>query len=283
MLIQDLTYYQQRKNYNGKTNFLDSPDRAFLGREYWENHPVNDFEYNYNSWAFRGPEYDQYKGKPVNICLGDSFTANIGGPIEHSWCSQLALKLNIPTLNLGVDGAGNDTIRIVYERALNYFDVQLTFVMYSYFHRRLHNGEHNIHVVKSDNENFEFFKQNRLKNIYECALPSWCWSQNEIFYLQTQQIYFLDTQNELFSKDPEIDRICVVKESYNNLKGPDWPTYTEFINGADPHQDMFLDTFGLFLNSKLQYLCRDGLHMNYNANKIYADYLYQQWKQNNES
>lgn len=283
MLIQDLTYYQQRKNYKGKTNFLDSPDRAFLGREYWQSHSIQGFEYNYNSWAFRGPEYDQYKGKPVNICLGDSFTANIGSPIEHSWCSQLGLKFKIPTLNLGVDGAGNDTIKIVYERALDYFDVQSTFVMYSYFHRRLHNGEHNIQVIESDDKNFEYFIQNRLKNIYECALPDWCWSQNEISYLKTQQIYFLGTQNKLFSKDQDIDRICVVKESYNNLKGPDWPTYIEFVNGAMPHSDMFLDQFGNFLDSKLQYLSRDGMHMNYNANKIYADYLYQQWKQKNES
>ena len=28
---------------------------------------------------------------------------------------------------------------------------------------------------------------------------------------------------------------------------------------------------------------RDGHHMSYNANKIYADYLYQQWRQENES
>ena len=267
MLINDLEYFKRRANYCGATSGMDQ---------------TRQINYSFNSWGFRGPEYEQHIGKPVNVCLGDSFTVNVGGPIEHSWCSQLALHFDIPTLNLGMDGAGNDAIRLVYNRACNLFDVQNTFVMYSYLHRRLVDTEFTQQVY-SDSENFKYFLEHRIPNVFECALPGWCWADEEQKFLVEQAVYFLDISlTECFSDHQTIDRKFIDKGAYNNLRGFDWPTLEQFIQGAKPHKDMFLKEFGKFVSSSV-YKNRDGHHMNQETNKIYADYLYNQWKQRNES
>ena len=282
MLIDDLKYFKQSSNYSNKYSGIDTPGKNTRSSRDFHGYPIQDFDYQFNSWGFRGPEYDQYVGQAVNVCLGDSFTVNVGGPVEHSWCSQLAKHFDIPTINLSMDGAGNDAIKLVYNRACKVFDIQNTFVMYSYLHRRLINAEF-IQEVYKNKENLKYFLEHRISNAIECALPSWNWTQEEKQFLSNQGIYFLDVPWVLHFFDHQtIDRKFIVKESYNNLRGPDWPRYKEFVNGADPHPDMFTKQFGKFI-SYLVYQNRDGHHMNYDANKIYANYLYQQWKQNNES
>ena len=285
MLIDDINYLKRSRNYTNRFSGMDHPSKSAnnTSKKFWE-YPVRDFDYQFNSWGFRGPEYEQYIGQPVNICLGDSFTVNLGGPIEHSWCSQLAKHFDIPTVNLGMDGAGNDAIKLVYNHACKVFDVQDTFVLYSYFHRRLIDKEFEQHVNDLDTD-IKYWKENRISTAFEVALPFWCWSDQEKEFLREQGLFFLDLDNVVNFNDYLLAnrKISVVESSYNNLKGPDWPTYTEFINGADPHQNMFTEQFGQFIDSMSLYVNRDGHHLNNNANKIYADYLYQQWKQKNES
>ncbi len=282
MLIDDLKYFERSSNYHNKYSGMDTPGKNTKSSRDFHEYPIQDFDYQFNSWGFRGPEYDQYVGQAVNICLGDSFTVNVGGPVEHSWCSQLAKHFDIPTVNLGMDGAGNDAIQLVYSRACEVFDVQNTFVMYSYLHRRLIDNafRQNVH---EDKENFEYFNKHRIPNGIECALPGWNWTSKEANFLSELGIYFLDVPLvSNFSNYQTLDRRFIVKESYNNLRGPDWPSLEEFVNGADPHPDMFTKEFGQFVSNYL-YTNRDGHHMNYDTNKIYADYLYTQWRQNNES
>jgi hypothetical protein len=280
MLIHDLNYFIRSANYNSKTSGLDQPDRSNRTNQEWHAYPVQDFDYQFNSWGFRGPEYTQYIGKPVNICLGDSFTVNVGGPIEHSWCSQLALHFDTPTLNLGMDGAGNDVIRLVYDRACKLFDVQNTFVMYSYLHRRLVDNEFEQEVL-DDSENFNYFLEHRIPNVFECALPDWTYSKEEKQFLSKLEIYFL-SKSLYFLEYQTIDRKFIDKDSYNNLRGNNWPTLEQFVQGAEPHPDMLTKEFGQFISS-LIYKNRDGHHMNQETNKIYADYFYNQWKIKNES
>jgi len=289
MLINDLEYFKKSLNYHNKYSGMDSPTKSERSQCDFEEYPIQDFDYRYNSWGFRGPEYKQYIGKPVNICLGDSFTVNLGGPIKHSWYSQLAEQFDIPnrysyipTVNLGMDGAGNDAIQLLYRRACKLFNVQNTFVMYSYLHRRL---DKNIfrQDVYEDKENFEYFLKHRILNAIECALPGWCWTDEEKKFLSHQGIYFLDVPIvSYFSDNQTIDRRFIVEDVYERLRGPDWPTLEQFIQGAEPHPDMFTKQFGQFVSDYL-YTNRDGHHLNFKANEIYANYLYQQWKQNNES
>jgi len=280
MLINDLEYFKSSANYTAKTNGLDHPKKCICSVEEWHNYPIQNFNYEFNSWGFRGPDYDQYVGKKVNICLGDSFTVNVGGPIEHSWCSQLALHFDIPTLNLGMDGAGNDAIKLVYDRACEIFDVQNTFVMYSYLHRRLVDNEFEQEVL-DDSENFKYFLKHRIPNSFECALPIWNYSKEEKQFLSKLEIYFL-SRSLYFLDYQTIDRKFIKKDSYNNLRGNNWGTFEQFVQSAEPHPDMLTKEFGEFVSS-LIYKNRDGHHMNQETNKIYADYFYKQWKHRNES
>ena len=284
MLINDLEYFKTSANYCNTTSGIDHPDEIIYIEEkpLWYEYPIQDFDYQFNSWGFRGPEYEHYIGKKVNICLGDSFTVNVGGPIEHSWCSQLAKHFDIPTLNLGMDGAGNDAIRLVYDRACELFDVQNTFVMYSFLHRRL-NNKNFIIIVEKDSENFKYFLEQRIINVFECALPVWCWTDEEKQFLYELKIFFLDIAKELyFSNNQTIDRKFIHKGSYNRLRGKDWPDFDQFIQGAETHPDMLTEEFSGFI-SYAMYTNRDRYHLNQETNKIYADYFYNQWKKRNES
>lgn len=274
MLINDLEYYDRFAHRMDTRCSLDEPESSRNTAEAWHNYPVQNFDYRFNSWAFRGPEYEQYIGQPVNICLGDSFTVNIGGPIEHSWCDQLAQNFPIPTLNLGMSGSGNDSISMLYYRACDLFDVQFTFVMYTYFHRRLKDKQF-IVVAEEDTVNFDYFQMHRIPNAIECTLPGWCLSKTESEFLKNENIHYFDAPYITnFTKDS--DRKYIDESYYNKLAGPDWPSLTDFINGAEAHPDMYTDNFGKFVGYQM-HTNRDGWHCNYNANKNYANYFYQQW------
>lgn len=196
MLINDFEYYNRSKNYYGKTSGLDHPLNSWRTTEDWHAYPIQDFDYRFNSWGFRGRDYEKYIGQKVNICLGDSFTVNLGGPIEHSWCSQLAERFDIPTLNLGMDGAGNDAIAILYRRACKLFDVQNSFVMYSFIHRRLNKKMKFIQGGDDIYANSDYFLKQRLLGIHETALPDWCWTPNELSFLKHCKIYFYSNMED---------------------------------------------------------------------------------------
>ena len=270
MLINDLEYFTRSANYTAKTSGIDSPKLCLCSVKEWHNYPIQDFDYQYNSWGFRGPDYDQYVGKKVNICLGDSFTVNLGGPIEHSWCSQLAKHFDIPTLNLGMDGTGNDAIKLVYNRSCEIFEVQNTFVMYSYLHRRLVDGIFEQELL-DDNENFNYFLEHKITNVYESVIPYWAHSDTELEYFKQQGLTFFGSTKD---RPTFID-----KQRYTFVAGPDWPSYDEYIAGADCNEakDFYLEVDATVFQN------RDGHHMNRKTNKIYADYFYNQWKQRNES
>jgi hypothetical protein len=273
MLINDLEYFKRSANYSNTTSGLDHPDRSNLSSEEWHAYPIQDFDYQFNSWGFRGPDYEQFVGKTVNICLGDSFTVNLGGPIEHSWCSQLAEHFDIPTLNLGMDGAGNDAIKLVYDRACDLFDVQNTFVMYSYLHRRLVDKEF-AQQVHDDSENCEYFLEHRIPNVFECTIPYWAHTQQELDFLTHNNLFFFGMHNET--------RIDLKKYEY--VRGPDWPTYEEYINGITADQPKIVEEMKLFdqenfYHEDKKFTNRDGAHMNQETNKVYADYFHNQWKQ----
>ena len=271
MLINDLKYFKRSANYSNTTSGMDHPDRCFFSTEDWHAYPVQDFDYKFNSWGFRGPEYTQYIGKPINICLGDSFTVNVGGPIEHSWCSQLAEHFDIPTINLGMDGAGNDAIKLVYNSACDLFDVQNTFVMYSYLHRRLVDNKFDLGVY-NDDENFKYFLEYRIPNVFECTIPYWNYDQQELDFLKHNNIFFF---------------VILDPKKYEHVRGPDWPIYEQYVKGVAAHQPEIVqemkrfDKKNFYYDSK-KFTNRDGHHMNQETNKIYADYFFFFFKLKNE-
>jgi len=273
MLIEDLEYYKSSANYKSKTSGLDNLSHYLSDSEWWQNYPVQDFDYQFNSWGFRGLEYEKYIGTKVNLCLGDSFTVNVGGPIKHSWCSQLATRFDIPTINLGIDGAGNDAIKLVYERASKIFDVQNTFVMYSFFHRRSTNNNDLVHIgCLDDNENIRYFEEIMIEDVVYTFIPPWCWSDVELDYLQSKH------KNNLYnlpnSNSPLLSKLS--QEIYNSSAGADWVSYEEFTKGIS-NKTMQNDKEFIQLNQRYTYVNRDGFHMNEQANKIVADFLWGQY------
>lgn len=178
MLITDFEIYPRRANQTHQCMHC------------YTKRPL-DYYAEYNSWGFRDIDFEKYVGMPVNICLGDSFTVNQGDTVENSWPRQLAVNLELPTLNLGLDGAGNDSIRIIYDRACKVFDVKNTFVMYSYFFRRLENKKLVSHRDYSLETNILYFQDNYIKHAYYTFIPEWCWRKEEVDYLQKEHINHL--------------------------------------------------------------------------------------------
>lgn len=269
MLINDLKYYYRSKNYRGKFSGIDHPDHC-TDLDWFNDYEKQDFDYNFNSWGFRGPEYTEHIGEEVILCLGDSFTVNVGGPIEYSWPSLLQNNFTIPCLNFGMDGAGNDAIRLVYERALKVFNVKHTFVVYSFFHRRLESG-----LFKSDfhehNENILHFKKQFIDGAFFQFLPPWCYTAEEQKFTNSLIDQYLSTHEFYWSE--KIERKFVSRKNYQVYKGASWPSYDEFLKGAPAHKDMFE-------NFKLRvclYTNRDQHHLNLNANQLLADSLYEQF------
>ena len=283
---------KERINYHSDYCGVDRHDLCENGASWWYNYPIQDFDYQFNSWGFRDEDFEKYTGKKVNICLGDSIAVNIGGPVEHSWPGQLKTYFDIPTLNFGLQSAGNDALYIIYNKLKEIFDIQNVFVMYGFFHRRLVDGEFTRNPYYDDQENFKYFLEHRITNVFECALPSWSYSKEEKQFLSELKIYYFDKPIDYLSNRELIDqdrKYCVNKDLYNNFRGTEWPTFKQFVQGAEPHPDMFTKEFGEFLSDEFlsdmynRHKNRDGQHINQETNKIYADYFYNQWKQRNES
>lgn len=275
-MIDNITTQFIYKNKQISTYGLDTPENCMLGKTWWHNYPVQNFVYSFNSQGFRSSEIDTRK--KVFIALGDSFTMNLGGPIENSWPSILSKYLNMPVINLGVNGIGNDAIYKLYKLAHEKFDVVGTFVMYSFLHRRLTNNKTKI-TAHSHEENVEYFINNRLSDAIECVLPQYTQSLEEQEFFQDNDIYsykskYITNYTSIYRKK----RLHYVDEtSYNSLKGKSWCSYAEFINGGPEHEDMFDERFNKFITLLPDYTNRDGFHMNYNLNKTYAEHMYNTW------
>jgi hypothetical protein len=281
-------YYSTRSNKIFFPPFgLDKPDNGIITSVEWENYPIQNYNYSFNRWAFRGGDYSQFVGKPVNICLGDSFTLNIGGPIEHSWPSQLSKCFDIPTLNFGINGAGNDTIRMIYNWAMEIFEVKNTFVMYSFFHRRHKSNNRTLlpygQDSLSDSENFKYFENCKIETCYFTFLPRWCWSKTEQDYIHQN---YKTNSCSINAKNLDIsylnqNRHEADKKEYDILKGSKWPSYEHFVNGLELSDSMFAEIFveyvdALFNNSPLFLKNRDGFHLSQVGNSIVCDYFLKQ-------
>jgi len=280
MLINDLECFERASHYIKKYSLSDTIDGC-MDKYWFKNYPVQNYDYYYNSWGFRGPEYIQHIGKPVNLCLGDSFTVNIGGPIEHSWPSLLQEKYDIPCLNLGMDGAGNDAIRLVYNRACKIFDVKETFVVYSFFHRRLKKCfwqpyEYKFSSQPHDHEeNIKHFETNFIDEAHFNFVPPWGWTEEELQYIEKLSEWYIEDLVKDTYWNNDLPRKYCSKEHYDNLKGENWPSYEKFILGADPHPDIYVEPYRV---RYLEHCNRDGYHLSLAANQKLADNLYNQTK-----
>ena len=126
------TFSNQYLEYSG----LDSLDKCF-NKDYFLSYP-SQIEYKYNSRGFRGPEWPSDLTN-VCWCVGDSFTAGVGSPYNHTWHYVLAEALKMQTINVSMDGASNSWIcRKILE--LLVIKPKNIIIQWSYIHRREKNN-----------------------------------------------------------------------------------------------------------------------------------------------
>jgi len=116
--------------YNsGIDSFKECRDKA-----HYLEYP-HQISYQFNSRGFRDREWPSDLQSAI-WCLGDSFTAGVGSPINHTWARQVELTNKQPTINVSLDGASNDWIA---RRACNIIltvQPRNMIIMWSYVHRR---------------------------------------------------------------------------------------------------------------------------------------------------
>lgn len=116
--------------YNsGIDSFRECRDKAHY-LEY--PHPVS---YQFNSRGFRDREWTGDLQSAI-WCLGDSFTAGVGSPIDHTWAYQVELICNQSTINVSLDGASNDWIARQACDIIQTVQPRNMIIMWSYVHRR---------------------------------------------------------------------------------------------------------------------------------------------------
>jgi hypothetical protein len=283
--VKDLPFLLTKANVkNQKVSGMDTPKDCLLGPQWWYSYPhFNDIEYSYNSLGFRDAEFDQTQ--KVLLCLGDSFTVNIGGVNVHSWSRQLEKKSNKKCVNLGIDGAGNDLIALIAQRSFNFFDVEKTCVVFSFLHRHYiekGNEKHRMHHCLDDYKNFKRFEKNFEdilhldKNFKFTFLPDCCYTETELSFLKNYKKLSNNITYKQFDYHPKYKNFKDLVDSdrkkytnkkiYNIYRSNNWPTFSQWIKGADPHPDMFTEQFETFLNpltiqqNLLATFNRDGFH-----------------------
>lgn len=115
--------------YSGIDNPTECHDLAhFLNYPY----PIN---YQYNSRGFRDQEWPDDLTDCI-WCIGDSFTAGVGVPYEHTWPQVLQKRTGCRTINVSLDGASNNWIARQVQTIKEILNPKHIIVHWSYSHRR---------------------------------------------------------------------------------------------------------------------------------------------------
>jgi len=283
---------------------LDSPDCCVLGKEYWSTYSEQSYTYNFNSWGFRDCDFDQYRKEntniKVNICMGDSFTLNLGGPAEHSWPYLLSKKLSAPTINIGVDCLSSFHYHSVVSKCKELFNVGQVFLLYNLFDDSdLINITKKVITVHEIQQKIKFLKNHCWNpGAYWQFLPPWRFNDSE----QLSVLYKEFPDAHAYLKNFKLDwsqlnyNQCMSSTNlinkYQELAGPDWPDYSKFIELLiiDPTLIQKHKAFSKTVDSRLinEFLLlpaglssllranRDGYHLNKIVNQQLADYFYNQ-------
>jgi len=135
MILKDLIIHN-KKNLTTNTSGIDSLESCIF-KDYFKNFKYN-VVYNYNSHGFRGEEWPKtiQEAQSAIWCIGDSFTAGIGSPYNHTWTQVLQHKSNKTAINVSMDGSSNEWIAKTAIKILNEVKPVNMVLMWSYIHRR---------------------------------------------------------------------------------------------------------------------------------------------------
>jgi len=277
----------------------DNPEECILGKSYWDHYPLTDFDYSFNSWGARDRDFESLYGQKINICLGDSFTSNVGGPVEHSWPYQLGKYFDIPTLNFGLSRTSFVYYPELLEKAKEFFDVQHVFVLQNLYEDN--NVESRIKLTKTgagvhagiDGTIVSFKKNYWIHGAHTQFLPPWTFREDELKciyehfpdvhdYMKLVKTDFRDINiNSFLSSE-------FLLEKYNHNAGESWMPYMEFcklcVMGENVYKhfqpcDHRLITIFLGYAKRILLCNRDGYHMSERVNAAIAKYFYMQVQQ----
>jgi hypothetical protein len=277
---------------------IDSPDHCSLGSDYWKNYPTQEITYSFNSWGFRDVDFDQYRkentNQKINICIGDSFTLNIGGPQEHSWPALLSKYFDCPTVNISIDSMSSYYFQAAVDKCKQSVNVDKIFVLYNLFDntsRKLVGP-----AVDIDQKLIFLKKHCWIHDAYWQFIPPWAFADNELKYLYRHlpnahdylKNNVIGYQNVDFKTLLSIESL---RQKYVELAGPNCIPYEKFCELCLVNADVFQyidsdidkrhiqeflsDHFNVAVK-KILLTNRDTVHMNKKTNQLLADYFYQQ-------
>jgi hypothetical protein len=283
---------------------IDSPDICSLGSDYWKNFSATEINYKFNSWGFRDVDFEQYRkentNQKINICIGDSFTLNIGGPQEHSWPALLSKYFDCPTVNISIDGMSSYYYQAIVNKCKESVNVGNIFLLYNLYDDNqliVESSKRLITPAVDLDQKIIFLKKHCwVHDAYWQFIPPWAFAEDELKYLYQ---HFPDAHDYLKNnvlKYQDVDfngllRIDSLKKEYIKIAGPDWISYETFCESCLIGADIF-QFFNLDIDKKLiqEFLSkhfnvavkkilltnRDCVHMNKKINQQLADYFYQQ-------
>lgn len=132
MLLSDI-FLSTRASQHLYHTGVDSPEWA-LDKNHFDNYPYK-ITYCYNSRGFRDSEWPENLQDAI-WCLGDSFTAGVGCPLDHTWPKILEKHTNTRTINVSLDGASNQWIARKSQLILSEVRPKIMVIQWSYPSRR---------------------------------------------------------------------------------------------------------------------------------------------------
>lgn len=113
---------------------IDHP-KYCIDTEHFQKYP-HSIQYNYNSRGYRDDEWPESRLDQAVWCLGDSFTAGIGSPVQHTWTYLLSQQLSCRTINVSMDGASNNWIAKKAISMIGQIRPKIVVLHWSYIERR---------------------------------------------------------------------------------------------------------------------------------------------------
>ena len=196
-------------NFSGPYSSTDDPEHTKQIHpkhiEHFNNYS-KEIYYKYNSKGFRDNEWPE-DVSDVIWCVGDSFTLGCGQPQNESWPAVLEKLTNKRCINLGQDGASNDTIDLRVQEIQKVYNPKLIVIMWSYLHRRRVNGIDQLY------DKNDFGDEADIKNFLK--------NYNAVNLLPTKIIHLaipLSTYNDTTDWDKESERTAYGNEVSEPIK-----------------------------------------------------------------
>lgn len=244
MLLSDLCVNSKKffnSDYHGTDSFKECKDK-----EHFKKFPyiVN---YSYNSRGFRDTEWPNTLEELKNSiwCIGDSQTAGIGSPIEHTWVKLLEGKIHKKCINISLNGASNFWISRNACSILSEIKPKLLIIHWSYWHRvEEKNYDHPDGYEQLHYDLNQFDEKIRTKNFLSC------FDSVESFNHTSTIIHsFIPFWNYPL-KD--------LNSEWNKLKGSSWPvvcptTLNEYIS-LDQNHKSELHKFGFTEENNINFM-----------------------------